>query len=65
MDLCIIITLYGVCVTYLITATQLLVDTPITLRCVLHANHRSSPWTHKGLPWARKAETFLRLRLSD
>lgn len=39
MDLCIIITLYGVCVTYLITATQLLVDTPITLRCVLHANH--------------------------
>lgn len=32
VDVCLLLTLYGVCTTYLITATQLLGDTPLLIR---------------------------------
>jgi hypothetical protein len=37
VDVCLLLTLYGVCTTYLITATQLLGDTPLLMRyaCLL------------------------------
>lgn len=53
VDVCLLLTLYGVCTTYLITATQLLGDTPLTMGYAVPF----SPFSHclnsiKSLPFS-------------